>query len=264
MTKKTQKIILWVIGIWLASCIVFGGIATLIDNSRDENVPELVADTTHDIKKDSLTLLKAKQLYDEMISFKDKEDFKTYGLGVGGPYNDWLKRFESFPKEDAKLLIRIYGFAIDDILQLALHYAEEPQIPSVKYIQRGDEIKTRIERIFDLQIRLATDYSSEVEKALASDDKEYIGKWKLTAKAKGYQSHVLEIFSSNGGYYYLMSFTDGTTDSGKLIRRGHMYYIAGNLGGEYYVALDKILLLCDDSGEYEDGTKGLYDITQLK
>ena len=264
MTKKTKRIILWVVGIWLASSLLFGGLTAYIESTRERQTEGQTLSETGFSDEDSLTLLKAKLLYDEMIAFKDKQDFQTYGLGVGGPYNDWLKRIEAFPQEDASRLIKVYGFAVGDILQLALHYAEEPKIPSAKYIKDGDEIKTRIERIFDLQLRLGIDYSSEVQNAIDSDNKEYLGKWELTAKAKGYQSHVLEIFSSNGGYYYTMSYTDGTSERGKLIRRGRTYYIAESLAGDYFVVLDNHLFLGDDAGEYEDGTKGLYTIAPLK
>jgi len=45
MTKKTQKIILWVIGIWLASSIVFGGLSMLLTGSSTDQQETEQTDT---------------------------------------------------------------------------------------------------------------------------------------------------------------------------------------------------------------------------
>ena len=40
MTKKTKKIILWVVVIWLASCLFFGGLAAFIESTRENQTKE--------------------------------------------------------------------------------------------------------------------------------------------------------------------------------------------------------------------------------
>lgn len=48
-----------------------------------------------------------KTLYAELLGFKNKPDFKTYGFGQGGPYKEWLTKVEDLKSDpDSKLLLR--------------------------------------------------------------------------------------------------------------------------------------------------------------
>jgi len=48
----------------------------------------------------------ARQLLQELLNFKDSENFAWYGFGAGGPYNAWLKRVTEFRDTLAKELPR--------------------------------------------------------------------------------------------------------------------------------------------------------------
>ena len=71
MTKKTKKIILWVVGIWFASMFFFGMLSVLFDNMRESSaeswpVQEQVEEVV-DVQGDSLLLMRCKALYDELM-----------------------------------------------------------------------------------------------------------------------------------------------------------------------------------------------------
>ena len=65
---------------------------------------------------------KTKSLYLEMIDFKDKSDFHTYGFGAGGPYHAWMEKVEKLEKDpNAKLLIE-NGMVVGDLKMLGFEY----------------------------------------------------------------------------------------------------------------------------------------------
>lgn len=43
-------------------------------------------------------ILSSCMLLDNLLHFKDSEDFAFYGFGVGGPYNSWMKKIEKLEK----------------------------------------------------------------------------------------------------------------------------------------------------------------------
>lgn len=64
----------------------------------------------------------AKELFESLMTFKDKSDFHVYGFGGKYKYNKWLKKVEqlkSMPNPDFLLK---YGFSIGDIEMLGLEY----------------------------------------------------------------------------------------------------------------------------------------------
>lgn len=75
-----------------------------------------------DYEKLKIILKEFQALYTELLGFKDESDFEKYGFGIGGPYNDWLKRVEKFDKDpDSKLLLK-RGIFVGDLEQLGFEY----------------------------------------------------------------------------------------------------------------------------------------------
>ncbi len=126
MTKKTKKIILWVVGIWLASMFFFGMLSVLFDNMRESSaeswpVQEQVEEVV-DVQGDSLLLMRCKALYDELMEMKESNTFKQYGLSEASPHKDWLKKVKDFTPEEGQRLMRAYGIVPGDIEMLGMEY----------------------------------------------------------------------------------------------------------------------------------------------
>ncbi|MBN2570597.1 MAG: hypothetical protein JXA68_00595 [Ignavibacteriales bacterium] len=64
-----------------------------------------------------------KTLYQELLTFKETQDFKKYGFGVGGSNSDWLNKIKKLKDNpDSKLLLK-KGVVAGDLEQLGLGYA---------------------------------------------------------------------------------------------------------------------------------------------
>lgn len=65
---------------------------------------------------------KVRTLFNELLAFKDKSDFKYYGFGVGYKYNKWLTDVQALKNTpEAKLLLG-HGFVVGDLEMLGLEY----------------------------------------------------------------------------------------------------------------------------------------------
>ncbi len=63
-----------------------------------------------------------KMLFEELLVFKDKADFRTYGFGVGYKYHRWLEEVDSLKDvPEAKLLLG-KGFVVGDLMMLGHEY----------------------------------------------------------------------------------------------------------------------------------------------
>lgn len=128
MTKKTKKIILWVVGIWIASALFFGTLSVLFDNMRKSSTePQQVQEQVEevvDVQGDSLLLMRCKALYDELMEMKGSNTFKNYGFSEAGPHKDWLKKVKDFTPEEGQRLMRAYGMVPGDIEMLGMEYVK--------------------------------------------------------------------------------------------------------------------------------------------
>ena len=63
-------------------------------------------------------------LYQELLTFKETPDFKTYGFGSEGSNSTWLYDVEKLKsKPDSKLLLKEKGIVPEDLEKLGLAYA---------------------------------------------------------------------------------------------------------------------------------------------
>ena len=63
-------------------------------------------------------------LYQELLTFKETQDFKTYGFGSEGSNSNWLYKVEKLKNNpDSKLLLKEKGIVPEDLEKLGLAYA---------------------------------------------------------------------------------------------------------------------------------------------
>ena len=121
MTKKTKKIIMWVVGVWVAISLL----PALFYHPSNEQAPSVQTEAPA-VKTittaDDAVLTRCKNLYNKLMSFKDSQDFHFYGFGKGGDYHGWYMAAHNFTKEDDLHLMRTYGFVSGDILTLGQEY----------------------------------------------------------------------------------------------------------------------------------------------
>ena len=70
-----------------------------------------------------LVLSEFNALYQELLTFKDTQDFKTYGFSVEGSNSNWLYEVEKLKRNpDSKLFLK-KGIVPEDLEKLGLAYA---------------------------------------------------------------------------------------------------------------------------------------------
>lgn len=197
-----------------------------------------------DVEKLEKAFLQIKTLHSELLEFKEKEDFKKFGFGIGGPYNNWLKSVEAFEKNpDSKLLIKKRIFA------------GELKLVGMEYVSSNGE-ETEVTRKFNSLIENAHSVNSieKVETASGNSNyeqikKEYelIGKWLISndlVKLK----YPYEIYKKGDEYIGVIVENDFKTEI--LEKKGNDYFVKGNRFGEYYrIDKNNNMTLFDKDGE---------------
>lgn len=95
--------------------------------SNSETVPDKSNNVDSQITAEEVLLIlyETKFLYEELMSFKDNEDFHYYGFDVNYKYNSWLKRADELSDlRQAKYILLNYGFALGDLQMLGLEYVK--------------------------------------------------------------------------------------------------------------------------------------------
>ena len=125
---NAKKIILWVVGIWFATGLVYAVVSVLTDSKQEPisetqqvrvQVKEMV-----DVQGDSLLLMRCKALYEELMELKGRYTFKHFGFSEESPHKDWLKKVQKFTPEESQRLMRAYGIVPGDIEMLGMEYVE--------------------------------------------------------------------------------------------------------------------------------------------
>lgn len=88
--------------------------------------------------KDSRDLKKIKQkvrvLYNELLSFKDKDDSHYYGFGIRYKYNRWLREVQTLKNSPEAVLLITEEYVVGDLEMLGLEYV---------YLSGGENEYTR-------------------------------------------------------------------------------------------------------------------------
>ena len=185
-----------------------------------------------------------KTLYNELLTFKDKADFKEFGFGAGGPYNKWLKNVEKLKSNpDSKLLLK-KGVVAGELEQLGFEYVSS----------KGKETETTIFFNKAFSDAISPIKVEKVETASGNSNYENLkknymlfGKWKITNTIVK-ESYTYEIYNKQSEYI-------GVIPSGKyrteiLDKKGNKFFVKGNKYGEYYKIDTKMnMTLFDKDGE---------------
>lgn len=197
-----------------------------------------------------------KDLYKELMGFKNDKDFKRLGFGKGGKYNNWLQKVKVLKQNtDSKLLLK-KGILIGELEQLGLAYASS----------RGKE--TKVTKTFnEIFSKVISDEPKENKKSSAStninysklkDDYEFFGKWTI-ANTIVKESYPYEIYKKDNKYIGVR-LNDFKIEN--LVKKGNDYYVKGNKYGEFYRIDQKMnMILFDKDG---DLTSAGYRATKVR
>jgi hypothetical protein len=173
-----------------------------------------------------------KSLYEELISFKNKSDFRKFGFAVGGPYNEWLLRVQKIKNNpDSKLLLQ-KGIVIGDLEQLGLAYVSSKG--------KETDVTTTLNNVFSAYLSPVIEENAEIlstnsNNINSSKDKNIIGRWTITDSKYpgGAFSYVYEICKKGSEFVGVATGVIAKTE--QLEKRGNKYYVRGNDSGEYYI-----------------------------
>jgi hypothetical protein len=185
-----------------------------------------------------------KTLYSELLNFKDKSDFKTYGFGQGGPYHEWLTKVQNLKENpDAKLLLQ-KDVVAGELEQLGLAYASSKGMET--------EVTKNFNKFFSEAISSKPIEKVETASGNSNYDKlkseyELFGKWTIT-NTTAKSSYPYEIYKK--GNEYIGVIPQGEFKTENLAKSGNKYSVKGNKYGEYYmITSTKEMTLFDKDGE---------------
>lgn len=185
-----------------------------------------------------------KELYNELTEFKDKDDFKKFGFGQGGPYNEWLKKVEQLENDpDSKLLLQ-KGVVAGELKSLGMEYASSKG--------QETEVTKSFNKIFSDAINSKPVEDVETASGNSNYDKikaeyEVFGKWEISNSATK-SSYPYEIYQKGNEYVGVIPQDEYKTEI--LEKKGNDYYVKGNKYGEFYrVDGSKNMTLFDKDGD---------------
>jgi len=185
-----------------------------------------------------------KTLYSELLTFKDKSDFKTYGFGQGGPYHKWLTKVKDLKENpDAKLLLQ-KDVVAGELEQLGLAYASSKG--------KETELTKSFNKSFSDAISAKPIEKVETASGNSNYDKlkseyELFGKWEITNTTVK-SSYPYEIYKKGNEYIGVIPQDKFKTEL--LEKSGNKYSVKGNKYGEYYmITSSKLMTLFDKDGE---------------
>ncbi len=185
-----------------------------------------------------------KTLYNELLTFKDKADFKEFGFGAGGPYNQWLKNVEKLKSNpDSKLLLQ-KGVVAGELEQLGFEYVSSKgkETETTKFFNKAFN-----DAISPIKVEKVETASGNSNYDNLKKNYKLFGKWKI-ANTIVNESYFYEIYIKKNEYI-------GVIPSGKyrteiLDKKGDKYFVKGNKHGEYYKIDSKMnMSLFDKDGE---------------
>lgn len=215
---KTQIIAIIASTLVLASC----GTST---NQQQTTEPETAEPVDNSAKTEAI-FNEFQNLYTELLNFKDEPDFKTYGFGAGGPYNNWLKKVESLKNNpDSKLLLS-KGVVAGELEQLGLAYvtSKGQETETTEFFN-----KTFSEAINPEPVEEVVNESGNASYDNIKANYELFGKWSISVAG---QSYPYEIYRKDNEFIGVIPTGDFRTE--QLEKKGNDYYVRGNKQGEFY------------------------------
>ncbi|MBL6662693.1 MAG: hypothetical protein ISP71_01200 [Flavobacteriales bacterium] len=204
-----------------------------IVKKKKNNKPKL-----NDEEKFEIVFEEFKSLYYQLVEFKDEDDFKTYGLGNGGPYNDWLIKLYVLKNNPASDLLIKKRIVVGDLEQLALAYVDSKG--------QENEITRNFSQIFSQAFSSDNQVVVDEQKPTPQTESNLFGKWTIINTSANF-SYTYEIHVSNGEYKGIIP--DFNNKIERLEKIGNKYFVIGSKDGEYYVIDDEMnMTLYDNKG----------------
>ena len=224
-------------------------------NKKVEETETTKVETVDNTEKIEQLFAEFKSLYQELLDFKDADDFKQYGFGEGGPYNRWLKKVEELKNNpDSKLLLQ-KDVLIGELEQLGLAYVSSKG--------KETEVTKNFNKIFSDAISAKPVEKVETKSGNDNYDKiktdyELFGKWKIN-NSLSKQNYPYEIYKK--GNEYIGGIPQGDYKTEILEKNGNKYLVKGNEYGEYYVIDANLnMTLFDKDGDLSSmGYKAIKD-----
>jgi len=238
-TDANRRII--AIVLWFAAIMVIGFIASLFPDNENTVQKQAADNNTEQVSSssnDSIQLAKFKSLYDELLSFKDTQEFIEKGFGTASRYNKWYETVKSFSEDKESNILASHGFVAGDLLMLGLEYVKS----------KGKE--TEYSKTIRAQFDEAFNSSSKQEEinAIKLDDKaNCLGSWEITWKSVKNHKEKITIFEKNGKYQSIEN--DKLFD---LKKDGNKLKKVGSVAGDYYIIKGEKLYIGDKSGDMTD------------
>lgn len=213
-------------------------------NEDTEKQEKEIVNSQEPVKTEKIEKMfsKFKSLYNELLEFKDNEDFRKFGFGEGGPYRSWLDQVEQLERDpDSKLLAR-KGVLATELKSLGKEYVTT----------KGEE--SEIAEHFNEAFSKAIDSKSKAE--TTSTNKEYerikneydlFGEW-IISNSNFDMSEPYEVYQK--GNEFIGVFPEDDFKMEQLEKKGNKYYIKDSKAGEFYtIDDDKNMKLFDQKGD---------------
>lgn len=223
------------------------GLMSCQNENKQINTNEVIkVEVKDDTEKIAKVFGEFKDLYNELLEIKEKADFKKFGFGAGGSYNNWLQKVQELKNNpDSDLLLK-KGVLIVELEQLGLAYASS----------KGEEtdVTESFNKIFSNAISRKTTVKVESESGNSDYEKikaeyEIFGKWRIKNSAANL-NYPYEIY--NKGTEYIGVIPEGKYKTENLEKKGNKYFVKDNKSGEYYLIDVKMnMSLFDKDGELE-------------
>lgn len=213
-------------------------------NKKVEDKETTKVETVDNTEKYEQLFAEFNSLYQELLDFKDADDFKQYGFGDGGPYYKWLKKVEELKNNpDSKLLVQ-KGLLIGELEQLGLVYVSSKG--------KETEVTKYFNKVFSDANSVNPDEKVETKSGNGNYDKikadyELFGKWKIN-NSLSKQNYPYEIYKKGNEYIGVIPQGDYKTEI--LEKNGNTYLVKGNEYGEYYqIDANLNMILFDKDGD---------------
>lgn len=210
------------------------------ENESTEAVEIVVEEIIDEDKEFERIINQFETLFNELMSIKDEPEFKIYGFGDGGNYNNWMKKVDDLENDKySKLLLR-KQIAAGDLKTLAIEYAGTEG----KENEFTRTMTNIITQAFQPEIII-----EEVQVVSDVDDQLY-GEWSIESIFLSELNHRCKIYFNGVDYYSIITYRDNSTNKEVLKKEGNRFYIVGNQSGEFYLInpTDKKMTLHDRQG----------------
>jgi|LSQX01.3.fsa_nt_gb hypothetical protein len=186
----------------------------------------------YDSKEVNKVLGHYESLYRELLGFKDKPEFLKYGLGAGGPYNNWLRKVNELGNDKYSKILLKKSIATGDLINLATEY--------INTGGKENEFTRTMNGIITEAIKpekIDEEIDQEIIEDTITDEKSGFqtwGKWLVENTISSRLNQEIEIFFNGTEYYSIVTFSDKSFRRENLRKEGNRFIIVGNKSGEYY------------------------------